>query len=527
MRSNFSNGPRSIVLGNVRRRPGAAHHGNYGGSSGGAYGGSGRSGPAPYQPNGAGGSPCNDAGRFGQQQQDDPELAWAAQRTRDGHGPQHDSFGRRDGFDPQRGGYVGRREGFERRDGPSQHDRFAQPRGGPANQSGYADRDSMAPPQRRQQQDHRGNGGGSSRWQEGPPAYGGRLNGEGRLNGDGRLNGQAGGRPAGAWQGGGYDADRQQQQQSTQRPPPRKAPPPRPPPPPEDVNVQLPDVITVKSLAEKLGELTSRPIFWQGSAAAPRHPGAHSQLMGGSHLPRPTDAARSLHEDCMRHIMAWCCGTLHDGSDTHAAPVGFTSQHFMTGISHPAGVSTEKLEEVLAEVGDLSEVPLQHFTMKLSNNDSVWRAGVSMEKLEEVLVEIGDAPSSPEDVVRPDSAELAAMEFGKIVIFSPNTLRAYSSPCHSMAVRSFAVGRQPLNTSGPRLLGSAYQTGAKLPSTTAEAARGLLSETRRPGCGCNGAAAGSDGHGARGPWQDQPAGRSAQHLGRRRRGGRHHAGARA
>ena len=39
-------------------------------------------------------------------------------------------------------------------------------------------------------------------------------------------------------------------------------------------------------------------------------------------------------------------------------------------------------------------------------------------------MEIGDAPSSREDEVRPDSAELAAMEFGKIVIFSPNTLRA-------------------------------------------------------------------------------------------------------
>jgi len=258
MRSSFSNGPRSIVLDNMRRRPGAAHHGNYGGSSGGAYGGSGRSGPAPYQPNGAGGPPRNDAGRFGQQQQDHPELARAAQRTRDGHGQQRNSFGRR--------------EGFEQRDGPSQHDRFAQPRGGPANQSGYADRDSMAPPQRRQQQDHRGNGGGcwrdSSRWQEGPPAYGGRLNGEGRLNGDGRLNGQAGARPAGAWQGGGYDADRQQQQQSAQRPPPRKAPPPRPPPPPEDVNVQLPDVITVKSLAEKLGELTSRPSFLAGRSCS-------------------------------------------------------------------------------------------------------------------------------------------------------------------------------------------------------------------------------------------------------------------
>lgn len=52
-------------------------------------------------------------------------------------------------------------------------------------------------------------------------------------------------------------------------------------------------------------------------------------------------------------------------------------------------------------------------------------AGVPITKLEEVLVEIGDAPSSPEDIVRPDSAELAAMEFGKIVIFSPSALRAF------------------------------------------------------------------------------------------------------
>lgn len=47
-----------------------------------------------------------------------------------------------------------------------------------------------------------------------------------------------------------------------------------------------------------------------------------------------------------------------------------------------------------------------------------------MPRLEEVLGELGEAPSSPEDAVRPDSAELAAMEFDKIVVFSTNARRA-------------------------------------------------------------------------------------------------------
>jgi hypothetical protein len=51
---------------------------------------------------------------------------------------------------------------------------------------------------------------------------------------------------------------------------------------------------------------------------------------------------------------------------------------------------------------------------------------VPIARLEEVLMEIGDAPSSPEDIVRPDSAELAAMEFDKIVIFSTNAKRTSS-----------------------------------------------------------------------------------------------------
>ena len=49
---------------------------------------------------------------------------------------------------------------------------------------------------------------------------------------------------------------------------------------------------------------------------------------------------------------------------------------------------------------------------------------MAVPRLEEVLAELGEAPSSPEDAVRPDSAELAAMEFDKIVVFSSSARRA-------------------------------------------------------------------------------------------------------
>ena len=43
-------------------------------------------------------------------------------------------------------------------------------------------------------------------------------------------------------------------------------------------------------------------------------------------------------------------------------------------------------------------------------------AGTSIERLEPVLRDLGEAPSSEQDIVSPDAAELAAMEFGKVAL---------------------------------------------------------------------------------------------------------------
>ncbi len=47
-----------------------------------------------------------------------------------------------------------------------------------------------------------------------------------------------------------------------------------------------------------------------------------------------------------------------------------------------------------------------------------------MTRVEELLAEAGDVHSSPEDPVRPDSAELAAMELGRMVVFSSDVQSA-------------------------------------------------------------------------------------------------------
>lgn len=46
-----------------------------------------------------------------------------------------------------------------------------------------------------------------------------------------------------------------------------------------------------------------------------------------------------------------------------------------------------------------------------------------MGRLEELLLEAGDSVSSEEDLVKPDSAELAAMELGRMVVYSADVSR--------------------------------------------------------------------------------------------------------
>jgi translation initiation factor IF-2 len=51
-------------------------------------------------------------------------------------------------------------------------------------------------------------------------------------------------------------------------------------------------------------------------------------------------------------------------------------------------------------------------------------AGVSVQELEKVLIDLGDPPSSEEEAVSPDSAELAALELGIPAVLAPKPRRA-------------------------------------------------------------------------------------------------------
>lgn len=51
------------------------------------------------------------------------------------------------------------------------------------------------------------------------------------------------------------------------------------------------------------------------------------------------------------------------------------------------------------------------------------KLGETVARVEEVLTDVGAAPTSPEDLVAPDAAELAALELDRIVIFPPDVHR--------------------------------------------------------------------------------------------------------
>ena len=61
--------------------------------------------------------------------------------------------------------------------------------------------------------------------------------------------------------------------------------------------------------------------------------------------------------------------------------------------------------------------------------------GLALEEVEAALADVGES-LSPEDRVPPDAAELAALELGRIVTFSPSA-RGASHSAHASSVLAF------------------------------------------------------------------------------------------